>query len=154
LIYDFYFIRWQPFCILRCLLLFTIKPKVRLLKTIIQDFWDTASGKTKTRELLAPYVSEEAMFQHVEMFERGFPQYRLEAEDMIEEKDRVVVRARFMGTHNGDFSGIAPTGKSVDLPFIIIYRIEVGKIAEHWLEANHLALLTQLGVMNTEPQPA
>jgi predicted ester cyclase len=124
-----------------------------LLKSIIQDFWDTASGKPKTRELVAPYVSDEALYQHIEMFEKGFPNYRLKAEDMIEENDRVAVRARFIGTHNGEFNGIAPTGKSVDLPFMIIYRIDGGRIAEHWLETNHLALLTQLGVMSSELQP-
>jgi len=125
-----------------------------LLKTIIQDYWDTIGGKSKPRELMAPYVSDEALYQHVEFFEKAFPQYRLKAEDMIEEGDKVVVRARFMGDHKGDFNGIAPTGKSVDLPFMIIYRFEGGKIAEHWLETNHLVLLTQLGSMNTEPQPA
>ena len=88
------------------------------------------------------------------MFEKGFPRYRLVAEDMIEGDDKVVVRARFLGTHTGDFNGIAATGKSVDLPFMIIYRIEAGKIAEHWLESNHLVLLTQLGVMQREAQPA
>jgi predicted ester cyclase len=66
----------------------------------------------------------------------------------------VVVRARFNGTHNGEFNGIPARGKTVDLPFIIIYRFEGGKIAEHWLEANHLVLLTQLGVMNTEAASA
>jgi predicted ester cyclase len=130
------------------------KTMTMLLKTIIQDFWDTVSGKVKTRELVAPYVSDEALYQHVEMFEKGFPQYQLKADVMIEEKDHVAVKARFIGTHQGDFNGIAPTGKSVNLPFMIIYRMEGGKIAEHWLETNHLALLTQLGVMNTDPQPA
>jgi predicted ester cyclase len=125
-----------------------------LLKTILLDFWDALSGKEKTRESLQPFVTDEGLYQHVEMFEKGFPQYRLKAEDIIEQGDKVVVRARFMGTHKGDFNGISATGKSVDLPFIIIYRFEGGKIAEHWLEANHLALLTQLGVMNTEAAPA
>lgn len=120
-----------------------------LLQTILLDFWDSLSGKVKTREALQPYVTDEGLYEHVEMFEKGFPQYRLKAEDIIEQGDKVVVRARFMGTHNGEFNGIPATGKSVDLPFIIIYRFEGGKIAEHWLEANHLALLTQLGVMNT-----
>lgn len=125
-----------------------------LLQTIILDFWDALSGKNKTRELLAPYVTDEGLFQHVEMFEKGFPQYRLKADDIIEQGSKVVVRARFFGTHDGDFNGIPATGRSVELPFIIIYRFEGGKIAEHWLEANHLALLAQLGVMNTAPQPA
>ena len=123
-----------------------------LLKTILQDFWDTVSGKPKTRELLAPYVTDESLYQHVEVFERGFPQYRLKAEDMIEEGDKVVVRARFSGTHSGNFNGIPATGKEVELPFIIIYRFDGGKLAEHWLEANHLALLTQLGVMQAAAQ--
>jgi predicted ester cyclase len=121
-----------------------------LLKTILLDFWDSVSGKPKTRESLQPYVTDEALYEHVEMFEKGFPAYRLKAEDIIEQNDKVVVRARFTGTHNGEFNGIPATGKTVDLPFIIIYRFEGGKIAEHWLEANLLVLLTQLGVMNTE----
>ena len=125
-----------------------------LLKTLLLDFWDSASGKPKTREMLLPYVTDEALYQHVEMFEKGFPEYRLKAEDIVEQDDKVAVRARFMGTHNGEFNGIPATGKTVDLPFMIIYRFEGGKIAEHWLEANHLALLTQLGVMNTEPATA
>lgn len=125
-----------------------------LLKTILLDFWNSISGKDKTRASLAPYVTDEGLYQHVEMFEKGFPQYRLKAEDIIEQSDKVVVRARFIGTHNGEFNGIPATGKSVDLPFIIIYRFEDGKIAEHWLETNHLALLSQLGVMNTEEQAA
>jgi predicted ester cyclase len=123
-------------------------------KTLIQEFWASISGKPKTRESLRPYVTDEGLYQHVALFEGGFPQYRIKAEDMIEEGDKVAIRGRFMGTHSGEFNGIPATGKTVELPFIIIYRIEGGKIAEHWLEANNLALLTQLGVMNTEAQPA
>jgi predicted ester cyclase len=123
-------------------------------KTFIQEYWAAINGKTKTRESLKPYVTDERLYQHVEMFERGFPQYSLKAEDMIEEGNKVAVRARFMGTHTGEFNGIPATGKTVDLPLILIYRIEGEKIAEHWMEANSLALLTQLGVMNTEAQPA
>ncbi len=125
-----------------------------LLKTILFDFWDAISGRSKTRELLTPYVTDEGLYQHVELFEKGFPQYRLVAEDIIEQNDKLAVRALFMGTHRGDFNGIPATGKEVTLPFMIIYRFEGGKIAEHWLETNHLALLSQLGVMNTEAQPA
>jgi len=42
--------------------------------------------------------------------------------------------------------GIAPTGKSVDVPFIIIYRMAGGRIAEHWLSIDQMELLKQLGV--------
>ena len=126
-----------------------------LLKTFIHDFYlNAVNGKEKTRALLEPFVTDEALFEHVAMFEGGFPRYRIAVEDMIEEGNKIAVRARFQGTHTGNFNGIPPTGKTVDLPFMIIYMVEGQKIVQHWLEANQLALLTQLGVMSTEPQPA
>ena len=36
------------------------------------------------------------------------------------------------GTHLGEFEGIAPTGKRVEVRAIDIYRITEGKIVEHW----------------------
>jgi predicted ester cyclase len=125
-----------------------------LLQSILLDFWDSVNGREKTREMLTPYATDEALFQQVELFEKGFPMYRLKAEDIIEQGDKVVVRARISGTHLGEFNGIPATGRSIDLPFMIIYRFEGGKIAEHWMEANHLALLTQLGVINAAAQSA
>ena len=72
-----------------------------ILKTIIQDYLDSLSGKPKTREMMAPYVADEVLYQHIEMFEKGFPNYSLKGEDFIEEGDKVMVRARFTGKHRG-----------------------------------------------------
>jgi predicted ester cyclase len=124
-----------------------------LLTSLIHDYFDSFSGKQKTRESVSAYVADESLFQHIEIFEKGFPLYQVKAEDIIEQGDRVAVRVLFTGTHSGEFNGIPATGKTVQLPFIVIYRFEGGKIAEHWLEANHLALLAQLGVMSTEATP-
>lgn len=121
-----------------------------LLTSLIHDYFDSFSGKEKTRTSLSAYVADESLFQHIEMFEKGFPLYEIKAEDIVEQGDKVAVRALFAGTHSGEFNGIPATGKTVQLPFIAIYRFEGGKIVEHWLEANHLALLGQLGVMTTE----
>lgn len=124
-------------------------------KAFINAFYENAvNGHVKTRESLAPYVTDEALLQHCEFFEKSFPRYTIQIEDMIEQDDKVVVRARFQGTHTGDFNGIPPTGVTTDVPFLIMYRIEDGKIAQHWLEVNHLTLLSQLGVMESEAQPS
>ena len=125
-----------------------------LLTSLIHDYFDSFSGKEKSREALSTFVADEALFQHIEMFENAFPLYEIAASDIIEQGDIVAVRACVNGTHSGDFNGIAATGKTIQLQFIAIYRFEGGKIVEHWLEANHLALLTQLGVMNTQTEPA
>ena len=91
------------------------------------------------------------MKQHIAFFEASFPRYELLAEDLIAEADQVTVRAVFKGTHQGDLMGIAPTGKQVELPFIIIYRIAGDKIVQHWMSVDQMALMQQLGVV---PEPA
>ena len=40
------------------------------------------------------------------------------------------------GTHSGEFHGIAPTGKRVEVKAIDMFRIEGGKIVEHWGHAD------------------
>src|SRR5690349_17437177 len=40
------------------------------------------------------------------------PDARYEVDDLIAERDRVVVRWRLLGTHKGAFRGIAPTGRA------------------------------------------
>lgn len=121
------------------------------LRTFVHDFYENAiNGKEKTRELLQPFVADEALFEHVALFEAGFPKYRIAIEEIVEEGNFIVLRAKFHGTHTGTFNGIAPTGKSVTVPFMMMYRIEGGKIVQHWLEADSMQLLTQLGVMRQE----
>ena len=48
---------------------------------------------------------------------------------MLADGDRVVERWTGRGTHQGEFQGIAPTGKRVAVPGVVFYRIADGKIA-------------------------
>lgn len=67
-------------------------------------------------------------------------------EDLIAEGDKVVYRWRATGVHQGEFMGIAATGKTVTLTGITIMRLAAGQIAERWGSADMLGLLQQLGV--------
>jgi len=40
------------------------------------------------------------------------------------------------GTHWGEFQGIAPTGKQVEVKAIDMFRISGDKIVEHWGHAD------------------
>jgi predicted ester cyclase len=42
---------------------------------------------------------------------------------------------------------IAPTGKEVSMPFMIIYRVANSKIVQHWLIADQMGLMQQLGAI-------
>ena len=57
----------------------------------------------------------------------------------------MVTRFRSHGTHKGEFQGLAPTGKRVEVAEVAIYRIENGKIVEQWGFPDILGLQRQLG---------
>jgi steroid delta-isomerase-like uncharacterized protein len=69
-------------------------------------------------------------------------------EDLIAEGDKVVLRYTFHGTHQGQWRGLPPTGKSVTFTGIFIYRILDGKIVEGWENADALGLVQQLGLIS------
>jgi predicted ester cyclase len=53
----------------------------------------------------------------------------------------------FHGTQTGQFQDILPTGKTVTVPALDMYRLSEGKIVEHWGGPNQLRLLQQLGAI-------
>jgi steroid delta-isomerase-like uncharacterized protein len=84
----------------------------------------------------------------------GMPDYYTEIEDLIAEGDKVVARVTMTGTHTGDFWGIPPTGRKVNLTGIYIVRIAAGKIVEHWGEEDGMKVIRQLGFkIRLEPLP-
>ncbi len=59
----------------------------------------------------------------------------------------MVTRWTFHGSHEGEFAGIAPTGRRVTLAGINIDRIAGGKFVERWYQMDSLALIQRLGVI-------
>lgn len=51
------------------------------------------------------------------------------------------------GTHQGDYMGIPPTGKSVTYNEIFILRFTGGRIAETWGVVDVFSQMKQLGVI-------
>jgi len=80
-----------------------------------------------------------------QMFTAGFPDWHTVIEDVIAEDDKVVFRGMASGTHQGEFMGMAPTGRRVELPGVHIMRIAGGKIVEHWAFSDSGSLMRQLG---------
>jgi predicted ester cyclase len=122
--------------------------KVKQNKEFIIRYLNALSGVTKTRQLMEKYITDEELIGHITFFEMAFPMYEVFADEMTAEGNRVVVRARMKGVHEGEFNGIPPTHRTVELPFVVSYEIENGKIIHHWLIADSMALMEQLGVMN------
>jgi steroid delta-isomerase-like uncharacterized protein len=78
----------------------------------------------------------------------ALPDARYEVEDLIAEGDRVVVRWRLLGTHQGAFRGIAPSGRAITLQGIAIYRVENGKLMERWVVSDLYGALAEVGALS------
>ena len=122
-------------------------------RAFIQRYAEAISGKAKPASVVNQYVadSDEALKQHITEGEAAFPRYELIGEDLIIDGDKVVLRFAWRGTHQGSFMGIPATGRKIDVPGIIIYRLAADennetKIVEHWMQIDSMALMQQLGV--------
>lgn len=121
-------------------------------KAIVERYLKAINGNVKTPQMADEFIadSDAGLKQHIAVAEAAFPRYSLEPEDLFAEGDKVMLRFTLRGTHKGDFMGIPPTGRTVAVPGMIIYRIANGKIAEHWMQMDNAALMHQLGVA-TQP---
>jgi predicted ester cyclase len=119
-------------------------------KSLIREYLE-ALRKDKSRDTLDRFIAEEDLKQHIAMYEASLPGYWIEVEDIVAEDDKVVVRGTGHGVHTGQLMDIAPTGREVAFTLFITYRIADGKIVEHWMLADMLTLLQQVGAL---PAPA
>jgi steroid delta-isomerase-like uncharacterized protein len=82
------------------------------------------------------------------MFREAFPDWHAEVGHLIAEGDLVCERFIASGVQRGAVMGVPPTGNTVTLPGIQIFRISGGKIAERWGQLDELGLLRQLGLVS------
>ena len=118
-------------------------------RAFILEYYNALAGKRKTEELIRKFVSDEKLIEHIKFFERTFPHYNAVAEEIFTADDRVFVRASMSGRHEGSLDDMPPTFKHFKMPFAICYRIKDNKIVDHWMIADQMELLEQLGLAAT-----
>ena len=77
----------------------------------------------------------------------AFPDLRMAEADSLREGEKVAFRWILSGTHEGEFIGVAPTGRRVEAMGMDIVRLADGEIVEHWGEFDAVGLLRQIGVV-------
>jgi steroid delta-isomerase-like uncharacterized protein len=80
-------------------------------------------------------------------FLTGFSDAEFTFVDIFGQGDKLVKHWNFKGTHDGDFFGIPPTGKSLNLYGTTLILMEDGKIKQEQDFFYNLDMLTQLGVI-------
>ena len=80
-----------------------------------------------------------------EMMRSAFPDFQVSVEEMLEDGVKVIARARFSGTHQGEFMGMPPTGNRFDISLIDIIEFEGDKAKAHWGVMDTAKMMEQLG---------
>jgi len=126
--------------------------KLKKNKALILEYINATSGQPKTRERLEEYNADQGLIDYIMFIDSVFPNYEVIADEILAEGDRVILRARLKGRHEGEMMGFAPTHKVIEYPFVVGYEIHNGKIARSWVVADNLVLAERLGMKSLPPK--
>lgn len=114
-----------------------------------QDVWrDVMSPDLRSVFHSHPPIEgrEEAIAFNAGLFE-GFTELSVTVKEVIAEGDKVVVLGRLVGTHDGPFLGVLPTGKAVDVPDMTLFTLSQGRVVEMRYFTDLLAVMTTIGAV-------
>ena len=77
------------------------------------------------------FIGIDGMRQHLEAVKKTYPDYTMKIIRQYEADDYVISEFIMKGTHVGDFFGITPTNKVLEITGVDIDKIIDGKIVEH-----------------------
>jgi predicted ester cyclase len=92
-------------------------------------------------------IGVEGARQHITGVRKTFPDLHLTIEKQIAEGEWVVSCITARATHLGEWLGMKPTGKKVDITAVNLDRIVNGKIVEHGGAANMFEALLGTGAI-------
>jgi steroid delta-isomerase-like uncharacterized protein len=89
----------------------------------------------------------EAAKQLAGILRTAFPDFHYDVKSELADGNYVAILAEASGTHNGNFMGIAPTGKKATWNEIHYVRFDGDRIAEHWASIDQFSMMQQLGLV-------
>jgi steroid delta-isomerase-like uncharacterized protein len=132
-----------------------------LVRRFVKEFWNEGNEATAD-ELMAvdatihmptgEVVNPDGLKGFAATFRGAFPDWHSTFEELVAEGDRVAERWTGRGTHLGELQGIPPTGKRVEAPGSVFYRIIGGKIVEFRGQLDMMRIMQQLGVIPSPQQ--
>ncbi len=132
-----------------------------LVERFVEEFWNECNLST-ANELMAPdaeihmptgeVVDVDGLKGFAGAFRASFPDWHSTFEELVAEGDRVAERWTGRGTHRGELQGIPPTGRRVEVPGSVFYRIVEGKIVEFRGQFDMMGLMQQLGAIASSQQ--
>ncbi len=132
-----------------------------LVRRFVEEFWNQGNSAA-VDELMAidavihmptgEVVDLDGLKSFAATWRISFPDWHSTFEELIAEGERVAERWTGRGIHRGELQGIPPTGKRVEVPGSVFYRIAGGKIVEFRGQLDIMGLMQQLGVLVNSEQ--
>lgn len=85
------------------------------------------------------------------MYRSAFPDVVCTIDDQIAEGDQVATRFTARGTHRGELSGVAASGRAIAVPCVVLERIVDGKIVEAFEVFDQLGMFQAIGTLPALP---
>ena len=116
-------------------------------KDRVRSYYDEVLNG-RNLDAVGDYFADERMVEGVRggcfSYFTSFPDLHISLDELIEEGDAVFVRSTMTGTHDGEYKGIPPTGRSISADSAEVYRIADGKFVGYWCLANVAGLMRQI----------
>jgi predicted ester cyclase len=81
----------------------------------------------------------------------AFPDLVFATEDLLVDENRAALLCRITGSHAGEFFGMPPTGRRIEVSGAFIYRVENDLIVHERRILDFTGLLVQVGVLRAKP---
>jgi steroid delta-isomerase-like uncharacterized protein len=95
--------------------------------------------------------NKEGLKQFFSMLHSAFPDLRMEVHEMLADDDLASARVTATGTHEGEFMGLQPGGRRIDVQIFDMLRIRDGQVTEHWGVVDSMTMMRQLGAIPEVP---
>lgn len=96
----------------------------------------------------------DAMRNWARNLRRDIPDGRFRMRDLVAERDEVIYKWEFNGTHTNFWMGVPPTGKHLTIEGVTILKIRGNRIAESWTDWDMMRAMQSLGVVPEVQQRA
>lgn len=129
-----------------------------LIQQYFEEVWNKGNIDLLDAIIAPGYINHSASVENPEpgpaglkpiiiAMQRAFPDLHYAIKDLIITPDRIVAKVQMTGTHAGDFFGIAPTNRKINVSQINIEYVTGGQISEHWRLTDELSMLKQLELL-------
>lgn len=126
-----------------------------LIRSYYEEMWNKHRPSAADRFVATNFIEHNPRLpqglagrkQFVTTVLAAFSDYHGEVQELVAEGEKVVSRVQWTGTQDGPYQGRPATGNKLVFSTADFFRIENGKIAEHWDVVDTLARAVGLGLV-------